>query len=183
MLQTLKRRLSEWGFVEPGDYLLYADGENAQIILERNNKKHNLKEINTREKLWRIMHETTNTTGNPTNTEPTKTPRDIIEERKKEIQEKNKGNQTIYTEEETKKRITETMKRWIKDDSKITDDIDDFTEEQKYAFLLGFRLARHSSAITMKRIAEAALDAGNKMDKYNQERITPMKRHRQLFKK
>jgi hypothetical protein len=129
------------------------------------------------------MHETTNTPGNTTNAEPTKTTRQIVEERKKEIIEKNKGNQTIYTEEETKKRITETMKRWIKNEKLISKDIDELTEEQKYAFLLGFRLARHSSAITMKRIAEAALDAGNKMDQYNQERITPTKRHRQLFKK
>ena len=62
------------------------------------------------------------------------------------------------------------MKKWTEGRININETIEHMTESQKFAFILGIRLTRHSEALAWENMAITASEKAERLDPYKKKK-------------
>jgi len=134
-------------------------------VLRINDDYYNYISINTRDKLWKIVHEPPSP--------PPKAPRDEVDRVNAARAKKNKHYEPIITlSEEMAHRVTSAMENIVTTSNPVAV-IELLTSEMSddalYAFMIGWHLARHSDAIIWLKKSDEFKAIALTLDPYNQQ--------------
>lgn len=180
--ETYKRRLRGWNITFQELPLIHFQNLHPEKIwsapiLEIGDKIYEYESIReSRDKLWKAIepHRNTGIDKKKTTAQTGRTQEELRKEVNKTNFKRTKKNKkttpTITIKEEIDEIVTKQMKFWLTCQS-MSDDIENtfnrvMTKQEQIAFLLGFRLARHSEAVAWENKAIEALDRARMLDPY-----------------